>query len=50
LPTKEKAYKLSYGKKQLERHRRRWKDNIKMDLKEVGCQNVDWVHLAQDRS
>jgi hypothetical protein len=27
----------------------RWEDNIKMDLQEVGCGGVDWIHLAQDR-
>jgi hypothetical protein len=29
--------------------RRRWKDNIKMDLQEVGCEGTDWHELAQDR-
>jgi hypothetical protein len=29
--------------------RRRWKDNIKLDLKEVGCGGMDWIELAQDR-
>jgi hypothetical protein len=29
--------------------RRGWKDNIKMDLKQVGWGRVDWIHLAQDR-
>jgi hypothetical protein len=28
---------------------RRWEDNIKMDLQEVGCVGVDWLDLAQDR-
>ena len=37
------------GKRPLERSRRRWKDNIKMDLQEVGCGGVDWIELAQDR-
>jgi hypothetical protein len=27
----------------------RWEDNIKMDLREVGCGGRDWVELAQDR-
>ena len=27
----------------------RWKDNIKMDLQEVGCGGMDWIHVAQDR-
>jgi hypothetical protein len=33
----------------LGRPRRRWEDNIKMDLQEVECGNVDWIELAQDR-
>jgi hypothetical protein len=33
----------------LGRPRRRWEDNIKMDLQEVGCGGVDWIELAQDR-
>jgi len=37
------------GKRQLGRPRRRWEDNIKMDLQEVGCRVVDWIELAQDR-
>ena len=31
------------------RPRRRWEDNIKMDLQEVGCGSMDWIELAQDR-
>ena len=31
------------------RPRRRWKDNIKIDLQEVGCGGMDWIDLAQDR-
>ena len=34
------------GKRPLERPRRRWEDNIKMDLRELGCGGVDWVDLA----
>jgi len=30
------------------RPRRRWEDNIKMDLQEVGCGDMDWIELAQD--
>jgi hypothetical protein len=26
----------------------RWKDDIKMDLKEIGCDNVDWIYLVHD--
>ena len=37
------------GKSPLERPRRRWEDNIKMDTKEIGWDGVDWIHLAQDR-
>ena len=37
------------GKRPLERSRRRWEDNIKMDLQEVGCGGMDWIELAQDR-
>ena len=33
----------------LGRPRRRWDDNIKMDLQEVGCGGMDWIELAQDR-
>ena len=37
------------GKRPLERPRRRWEDNIKMGLQEVGCGGTDWIELAQDR-
>jgi len=37
------------GKKPLGRSRRRWADNIKMDLQEVRCRNMNWVELAEDR-
>ena len=37
------------GKRPLGRPRRRWEDNIKMDLKEVGCGRMNWIELAQDR-
>jgi hypothetical protein len=37
------------GKRKLGRPRCRWDDNIKKDLKEIGLQGVDWVHVAQDR-
>ena len=37
------------GKRPLRRPRRRWEDNIKMDLQEVGCGGMDWIELAQDR-
>jgi hypothetical protein len=37
------------GKRQISRPRRRWEDNIKMGLQEVGCGGKDWIELAQDR-
>jgi hypothetical protein len=37
------------GKRPLRRPRRRWMDNIRMNLLEVGCEHVDWIGLAQDR-
>ena len=37
------------GKRPLGSPRHRWKDNIKMDLQEVGCVGMDWIELAQDR-
>ena len=37
------------GNRPLGKHRRRWEDNIKMDLQGVGCGNMDWIELAQDR-
>jgi hypothetical protein len=37
------------GRTPLGRPRRRWEDNIKMDLKEIGFGDVDWIHWAQDR-
>jgi hypothetical protein len=37
------------GKRPVGRHRRRWEDNIRMDLREIGWEGVNWIHLAQDR-
>ena len=37
------------GRRPLGRPRRIWEDNIRMDLREVGCGCVDWMELAQDR-
>jgi hypothetical protein len=36
------------GKRRLGRPRRRWMDTIKMDLREMGWDGVDWINLAQD--
>ena len=37
------------GRSPLGRPRRRWEDNIKLDLQEVGCEGMDWIELAQNR-
>jgi hypothetical protein len=37
------------GKRLLGRPRRRWEDNIKMDLREIGIDGENWIQLAQDR-
>jgi hypothetical protein len=51
---KRNAYRLLVGKpdgkRPLGRPRRRWVDNIKRDLGEVGWGDVDWIGLAQDRN
>jgi hypothetical protein len=48
-----KAYKILVGKPEgkrpFERRRRRLEDNIRMDLREIRCEGVDWMHLTQDR-
>jgi len=36
------------GRRPLGKPRRRWEDNIRMDLREVGCGYVDWMELTQD--
>jgi hypothetical protein len=45
------VYRILMGKperkRQFGRPRRRWEDNIKMDLQEVGCGGMDWIELAQ---
>ena len=38
------------GKRPLGRPRRRWDDNIKMDLQEVGCGGMECIELVQDRA
>jgi hypothetical protein len=51
---KRNAYKFLVGKPErkrpLRRPRRRWVDNIRMDLGQVGCGDVDWIVLAKDRN
>jgi CRISPR/Cas system-associated protein Cas7 (RAMP superfamily) len=37
------------GKKPLGRPKSRWKNNVKMDLREIGLEGVDWINLDQDR-
>jgi hypothetical protein len=37
------------GKRPFGRHRRRWENNIRMDLTEIGWEGVDWMYLDQDR-
>jgi hypothetical protein len=37
------------GKKPIGRQRRKWVDNIKMDLREIGWDGMDWIELVQDR-
>jgi hypothetical protein len=41
--------RMPEGKRPLGRPRRRWVDNIKMDLREIGLDGVDWIDLAKDR-
>jgi len=47
------TYKIFVGKPEgmlsLRRPGNRWEDNIIMDLREIGWETVDWIHLAQDR-
>jgi hypothetical protein len=51
---KTSGYAISVGKPerkiQLERHRPRWENDNKMDLKEVGCEDAYRIHLAQGRA
>jgi hypothetical protein len=50
---KRNAYRILGGKpegeRQLGRPRRRWEDNIGMDVREIGWGGMDWIDLAQDR-
>ena len=47
------TYRILVGKpkrkRPLGRPRRRWEDNIKMDLREVGCDPGEWIDFAEDR-
>jgi hypothetical protein len=47
------AYNILVGKPEgkwpLERPSRGWEDNIRTDLREIGWEGADWIHLAQDR-
>jgi hypothetical protein len=36
-------------KRPLRRYRHSWEDNIKIDLRKIGWEGVDWIHLAQNR-
>jgi hypothetical protein len=49
-----KVYKVSVGKprgkRPLGRSRCRWEDGIRMDLREIGWESVEWIQLAQDRN
>jgi hypothetical protein len=50
---KKNAYRILVGKPEgkrpVGRPRRRWVDNIKMDLREIECDGVDWMDMAEDR-
>jgi hypothetical protein len=41
---------LPEGKRPLGRPRRRWEDGTIMDLREIGWESVEWIHLGQDRN
>jgi hypothetical protein len=50
MGAKRNAYRiLVESQRQLGRQTCRWMDNIKMDLREIGCGGMDWIDLAQDR-
>jgi hypothetical protein len=53
MEEKRNAYRILVekpeGKIPLGRPRRRWVDNIKMDLREIGWDGMDWIDLAQER-
>jgi hypothetical protein len=51
--TKENAYRILVGKPErkrpLGRHKYRWENKTKMDLREIGWDGMDWIYQAQDR-
>jgi hypothetical protein len=51
---KKNAYRILVGKPEgkrpLGKPRRRWEDNIRMDLREIAWDGVDWIDMAQDRN
>jgi hypothetical protein len=51
---KRKAYRIlvgnAEGKRPLGKPRRRWVDNIKMDLRDIAWDGMDWIDLAKDRN
>jgi hypothetical protein len=51
---KRNAYRILVGKSERKRplgkSKRRWKDNVRMDLREIGWGGVDWIDLAQDKN
>jgi hypothetical protein len=46
------AYNILFGKlegkRPLRRPKHKWEDNVRMDLREIGWEGVDWMHLAED--
>jgi len=38
------------GKRPLGKPGRKWEDNIKMDLREMGCRSMDWIDVVHDRN
>jgi hypothetical protein len=49
----ENSYKILVrtlvGKRLLGRHGHKWENSIKMEVKEIGCESVDWIQLAEER-
>jgi hypothetical protein len=46
---KRNSYRVLEGKRPLRKYSRRWEDDIKMDLKQIGWCIMDWIHLPQER-